>query len=73
MRIKRWTQLERFGSSGEVPEAEQAPFLAPFICHCKLIARDMERGALQPFCGLDPDQALPFVRIKTGDIVDYST
>jgi hypothetical protein len=69
MRIKRRAQLESLGRSCEVPEAKQAPFLAPFICHCKFIARDMERRAFPPVCGLHLDETLPSVCIETGNII----
>ena len=49
MRVKRWAQLESLGRSREVPKAKQAPFLAPFICHCKFIARGIERRAFPSF------------------------
>lgn len=69
MYIERRPQLEGNWYSREVPEAKQAPFRAPFIGHCKFIARDVKWCAFPPVRGLDPDRALQSVRIDTGDIV----
>ncbi len=68
MRLQRWAQLEALGITREIPEAEKAPFAAPFLRRRSSLRLMWKGVRSQPFVVFYLDTARPSIRLEAGNV-----